>query len=287
MATSSTSSASVRSQSETEESPYGNERRDALSSRHGEIDSFQTASNLTSAGMDDYLADSSAQGLRASRRPRAGTGIYDPVGELLELHDNQRVPASFFAMPLPVGNHTDDVAFDLDLSSVGLPQSEGSAVLGYTNIQGMDSASQTRMEQSIGQEASLKRKRSFDAQYPARTPVAMNRRQQSDREHFEAAFQGLADTRPPGPPLLRSRSTAGATTATKPQAHQGLPVSSSTIDSNLHASLGSTSKRRVLVDLPPTSMLLPARKVFPIQIGSELFRLSGAAISSDGMPSVP
>jgi hypothetical protein len=29
--------------------------------------------------------------------------------------------------------------------------------------------------------------------------------------------------------------------------------------------------------------ILPHEKVFPIQIGSELFRLSGASISSDGM----
>lgn len=31
-----------------------------------------------------------------------------------------------------------------------------------------------------------------------------------------------------------------------------------------------------------TSLALPARKVFPIQIGDKLFRLSGASISSDG-----
>lgn len=34
------------------------------------------------------------------------------------------------------------------------------------------------------------------------------------------------------------------------------------------------------VDIPH---ILPHEKVFPIQIGSELFRLSGASISSDGM----
>jgi hypothetical protein len=34
------------------------------------------------------------------------------------------------------------------------------------------------------------------------------------------------------------------------------------------------------VDIPN---VLPHEKVFPIQIGSELFRLSGASISSDGM----
>lgn len=39
--------------------------------------------------------------------------------------------------------------------------------------------------------------------------------------------------------------------------------------------------RRTLTD-PSIPMVLPARKVFPIQIGDKLFRLSGASISSDG-----
>jgi hypothetical protein len=34
---------------------------------------------------------------------------------------------------------------------------------------------------------------------------------------------------------------------------------------------------------PHIPNILPHEKVFPIQIGSELFRLSGASISSDGM----
>jgi hypothetical protein len=45
-------------------------------------------------------------------------------------------------------------------------------------------------------------------------------------------------------------------------------------------------ERRVLPpshsSAPPTQMALPCRKVFPIQIGDKLFRLSGASISSDG-----
>ena len=44
-----------------------------------------------------------------------------------------------------------------------------------------------------------------------------------------------------------------------------------------------TSNRRDRLD--KKKMALPAGKVFPIQIGSELFRLSGASLSSDGKPS--
>ena len=42
------------------------------------------------------------------------------------------------------------------------------------------------------------------------------------------------------------------------------------------------SKPRRIVESPSGHDVLPAGKVFPIQIGSELFRLSGASISSDG-----
>jgi hypothetical protein len=43
------------------------------------------------------------------------------------------------------------------------------------------------------------------------------------------------------------------------------------------------SKPRKVVESAGGPDMLPAGKVFPIQIGSELFRLSGASISSDGM----
>lgn len=43
----------------------------------------------------------------------------------------------------------------------------------------------------------------------------------------------------------------------------------------------SGGPRRTLTD-PSIPVVLPARKVFPIQIGDKLFRLSGASISSDG-----
>ena len=43
---------------------------------------------------------------------------------------------------------------------------------------------------------------------------------------------------------------------------------------------GVPSARKWNTDIPN---ILPHERVFPIQIGSELFRLSGASISSDGM----
>ncbi|CAK1361945.1 hypotheticalsprotein [Cercospora beticola] len=54
--------------------------------------------------------------------------------------------------------------------------------------------------------------------------------------------------------------------------------------SQQHPTEGSTSsinhQQQTFID-PSITMVLPARKVFPIQIGDKLFRLSGASISSD------
>jgi hypothetical protein len=44
----------------------------------------------------------------------------------------------------------------------------------------------------------------------------------------------------------------------------------------------TTRERRIAEISHKLTTVLPAGKVFPIQIGSELFRLSGASISSDG-----
>jgi hypothetical protein len=42
------------------------------------------------------------------------------------------------------------------------------------------------------------------------------------------------------------------------------------------------SSQRIIPNIARLTTVLPAGKVFPIQIGSELFRLSGASLSSDG-----
>lgn len=38
--------------------------------------------------------------------------------------------------------------------------------------------------------------------------------------------------------------------------------------------------------VPKIPRILPHERVFPIQIGTELFKLSGASLSSDGMSSI-
>lgn len=73
------------------------------------------------------------------------------------------------------------------------------------------------------------------------------------------------------------------------------PAFSNMVEENSTSTRGDGARQRDRRTLPPagdissssvassaTSLALPARKVFPIQIGDKLFRLSGASISSDG-----
>ena len=80
-------------------------------------------------------------------------------------------------------------------------------------------------------------------------PIAGRERVSTERKNDKVS------TEPPG--ILRENS-----------------VTSSTVVS------GGLAARKWNTDIP---VILPHERVFPIQIGSELFRLSGASISSDGM----
>lgn len=77
------------------------------------------------------------------------------------------------------------------------------------------------------------------------------------------------------------------------------PALASMVEESSASTRGDGARQRDRRTLPPagdlssssvassaTSLALPARKVFPIQIGDKLFRLSGASISSDGESSL-
>lgn len=77
-----------------------------------------------------------------------------------------------------------------------------------------------------------------------------------------------------GPSLSRQRSeTEGSESRNRSSATDS--------DGRCQAGTGTVREKRTLED-PTIPMVLPPRKVFPIQIGDKLFRLSGASISSDG-----
>lgn len=57
---------------------------------------------------------------------------------------------------------------------------------------------------------------------------------------------------------------------------------SKTSSSKQKETVDATQDRRIAEISAKLTTVLPAGKVFPIQIGSDLFRMSGASISSDG-----
>ena len=85
------------------------------------------------------------------------------------------------------------------------------------------------------------------------------------------------------PPVHATRSQSGASTrprtATQSSENRSRPALTNVEAVSLQ---GATSGPRRTLEDPSIPMVLPARKVFPIQIGDKLFRLSGASISSDG-----
>lgn len=88
----------------------------------------------------------------------------------------------------------------------------------------------------------------------------------------------LTDSPSDRPPAQSTRSQ----TATGPRMRSGTDATDSRPDS-VRAGLDMSGRpRRMLTESALAPTVLPARKVFPIQIGDKLFRLSGASISSDG-----
>ncbi|KAF2197585.1 hypothetical protein GQ43DRAFT_402757 [Delitschia confertaspora ATCC 74209] len=79
-----------------------------------------------------------------------------------------------------------------------------------------------------------------------------------------------ATTRPA--PGMQSNPAINSEAQRRKEARKGTGPAGRVID---------VSKPRKIVEVPDGADVLPAGKVFPIQIGSELFRLSGASISSD------
>lgn len=90
----------------------------------------------------------------------------------------------------------------------------------------------------------------------------------------------------PRPPALNTRSHSGPSTrargSTETSESRPRPqaIDIEALRPPYGGAIPGTGPRR-MTD-PGVPMVLPARKVFPIQIGDKLFRLSGASISSDG-----
>lgn len=120
-------------------------------------------------------------------------------------------------------------------------------------------------------------------QEPAAKRTATSR-SSSVAEESPTVTQGASFINPP----VESPDAFGNAQRGTPVASAAQPAMQSTPAGPANVSTGThpvaTRPRKIAELATKYSAILPAGKVFPIQIGNELFRLSGASISSDGKP---
>lgn len=190
---------------------------------------------------------------------------YEPQGELLQERSDQRSLQGDFTIPQPVGPSHFTSAFATD----NLDKNDGFAI-------------PRRPSGQTTTVAGAKRKSSSDQLTEASTSANKRTMRTMSESGDEAVSPSDVQTPAESVPSQggqgnRSRSDAD-TPDPRPRAHT---VTFESMRPPLSNGGPAGGARRSVTD-PNVSMLLPARKVFPIQIGDKLFRLSGASISSDG-----
>ncbi|KAF2799656.1 hypothetical protein K505DRAFT_320980 [Melanomma pulvis-pyrius CBS 109.77] len=216
------------------------------------------------------------------------TNHYEPQGELVQELQTQSGRANDFIIPLPVVN-TDTV---------------------YHSPQPLQSAPSTTAQNPLSPPPK-------PPQRPANLQTGMKRKAESEPNSAVSQPTSVAGELQQNPPkrVNKSRSSSSASIASPavataadarrssmtqttipPAATEAAPAATSSTNNEgprrKEASKGTgpqgrvidVSKPRKIVESPAGHDTLPAGKVFPIQIGSELFRLSGASISSDEHP---
>ncbi|KAF2469860.1 uncharacterized protein BDR25DRAFT_334765 [Lindgomyces ingoldianus] len=215
---------------------------------------------------------------------------YEPQGELVQELQNQ--PASSdFSIPLPVT--TADAVYQSPQQISSAPATTVQNPLSPPPPPAKSSqkpALQTGMKRKAESEpnSAVSQSASFSAelQQPA-TKRANKSRSSSQASITSPAVAAATETR-------RSSMTQSATATAVVATESAQPASNSNTTSaeaqrRKEPSKGTgpqgrvidVSKPRRIVESPAGGDQLPSGKVFPIQIGSELFRLSGASISSD------
>lgn len=185
--------------------------------------------------------------------------FYEPQGELLHEEREQRDAATEFSIPHAVSGS--GIQWPFSASPVDSGRNDGFAV-------------PKRPSGIPPPIVGSKRKSTFD-----REASALRKHQDQKRASRIMSESGEED---PTSPAHNTRSQSG--TSTRPRSQTDTSESRSRAPPTEFDPIrppGSDLGARTLSD-PSIPMVLPARKVFPIQIGDKLFRLSGASISSDG-----
>lgn len=204
------------------------------------------------------------------------TPQYEPQGELVQELQTQQAPTNEFSIPLPVTNT--DTVYPPPQPAVQKPLSSSPKPAQQLPVQtSMKRKADTDATSGVSQ-GPFKRSGERDAKRPSRSRA-------SSIVSATSPVVATATTTPnPRAPATLTASMSA------PAAVEGNTQSGNEAQKRREPSKGTGPEGRVIDVSTPrriaesrgTVEMLPSGKVFPIQIGSELFRLSGASISSDG-----
>ncbi|PSN74178.1 hypothetical protein BS50DRAFT_478440 [Corynespora cassiicola Philippines] len=219
---------------------------------------------------------------------------YEPQGELVQELQNQAVPANDFSIPLPVtkiDQASQAPKAPQDPQSIQL-SSAASATVAAAGVQNPLSPP-PKPPQRPAVQTGVKRKAESEPNSAVSQAASLSAELQPNpakRQNKSRSSSSASATSP----AVATATDARRSSMTQITAPETAPQPTSTAANNDAArrkepSKGTgpqgrvidVSRPRKIVESPMGSDHLPAGKVFPIQIGSELFRLSGASISSD------
>ena len=195
---------------------------------------------------------------------------YEPQGELLQEQREQRSSRTEFSIPHAVSGS--GLHWPFPASAVGPGSNDGFAV----------PRRPSGVPPSI---AGNKRKSTSDREALSGGKQPELKRSSRSMNDSGEEPSSPSDVRPPAHSTRSQAPQPGPTnrvrSATDSVDGRPRPLGTELEPGRAGAGASGSGPRRNLSD-PLIPTVLPARKVFPIQIGDKLFRLSGASISSDG-----
>jgi hypothetical protein len=211
------------------------------------------------------------------------TNQYEPQGELVQEYHTQMNTTTDFSVPLPVTTAESAYqALQHSQSATPTPNTTQTHNPLSPPPPRPQPVVQTGMKRKLDSESSsVSHNGNTTVENPSKRQNKS--RQSSDASVASPVLAAPADARPP--PTTR---------AAPPAPSEGVPQHASQdnpqVERRKEQSKGTGPEGRVIDVSTPRRVqespggldILPAGKVFPIQIGSELFRLSGASLSSDG-----
>jgi hypothetical protein len=209
---------------------------------------------------------------------------YEPQGELVQELQNQNV-SNDFSIPLPITNT--DTVYQSPHPTPPVPPTPAQNPLSPPPKPPQKPSIQTGMKRKAGSEpnSAISQNASSLADPPQRPAKRPNKSRTSSDASATSPTVAVSTNTDARPPMTASSSApAGIEAAPAPKADNEVAQKRREVSKGTgpQGRVIDVSKPRRVAESPGASDMLPAGKVFPIQIGSELFRLSGASLSSDG-----